>query len=190
MPADLYYRSGTDDDFCSFEFVGNNGNLLTLNYTYALGAVFQELISFGMAKVEILSVPISDLLLKCSFSFSFWCKVFVIGPKRLLQVRKPHLLDVTGFVKFGISNNRTYINSVAFPPLNWQLHRVKVGGSSINPEEGTGMFQSWIGPDDLYLTGDLSSVTLVNSTTPLLFNDISRLCGTKECLQNCKVYDY
>ncbi|OWM84722.1 hypothetical protein CDL15_Pgr027509 [Punica granatum] len=52
------------------------------------------------------------------------------------------------------------------------VYRINVGTGTIDPKDDTGMFRSWTGPDDDYLTEDLSSVLPVNWSIPLVFDPI------------------
>ncbi|XP_031394383.1 receptor-like protein kinase FERONIA isoform X2 [Punica granatum] len=66
------------------------------------------------------------------------------------------------------------------------VYRINVGGTMINPNDNTGMFRSWTGPDDDYLTEDLSSVLPANYSIPLVFDHIPEYAAPEDVYRTAR----
>ncbi|KAK4751849.1 hypothetical protein SAY87_020647 [Trapa incisa] len=66
------------------------------------------------------------------------------------------------------------------------VHRINVGGTFLGPGKDTGMFRTWMGPDDAYLTEDLASVLPVNTSISLIFDKIPNYTAPQDVYRTAR----
>ncbi|PKI69845.1 hypothetical protein CRG98_009720 [Punica granatum] len=79
---------------------------------------------------------------------------------------------VDGFREVEFLGNNGYPLTLNYTHALETVYRINVAGTTIDPNDDTGMFRSWAGSDDWYLTVDLSSVLPVNWSIPLVYGHI------------------